>query len=309
MQKQQTLFWFIWLVGFSYPEWATNFYAGATAGGHRLIRYAACFNAVEINTTFYGIPSIDTVRQWAEATPAEFRFCVKMPRGVTHGPMPPGALAASDGPAPGHLLRENTLAITRRFMETLRSLGNKLGAVLLQFPPKFTVDRRTELATFLNEFDRGVPLAVELRHNSWWTPETKSILQDRGVCWAATDESPRHRAEKAPDANASGKSSPRQTVPTADFLYVRWLGKHGQFADRSREHFDPTPRLQWWAARLRAMLAQNMHIRTVYAFFDNDFAGHAPTTARRFADLIGHSSPKREAPPSDGPTLFDDVGQ
>lgn len=311
MTDNQPPSWSIGLVGFSYPEWSKTLYAGdarpfgsARGGGHRLSKYAVHFNAVEINTTFYGIPSVDTVRAWADATPVDFRFCVKMPRDVTHGPTPPGALAAPDGPPPGHLMREETLTVARRFIEAIQPLGVKLGAVLAQFPPKFTADRCDELAAFLDRLGRAVPLAVELRHDSWWTPETGEVLRDRGVCWAATDESRRHEAERAPDVGGADRRAPRPITPTAGFLYIRWLGKHDQFSDRSKEQFDPSPRLRWWAERLRESLDRTPRIRAVYGFFDNDFAGHAPATARRFMDILGLPVPKPGAQEPDEPTLF-----
>lgn len=316
VNNQQLPSWHIGLVGFSYAEWSATLYAGnvhsrrssAHRGNHRLAQYAAHFNAVEINTTFYGVPSTDTVQAWADATPAAFRFCLKMPRDVTHGPTPPGALAAANGPPIGHLLHKETLATARRFMAAIQSLGGKRGAVLVQFPPKFAADRSDELAAFLDRLVVGgagaVPLAIELRHDSWWTPETKDILHGLGVCWVGTDESLMCDAERAPDMSGLDRCVPRPIVPTADFLYIRWLGKHGQFDDRSKEHFDPLPRLRWWAERLREILDRNPRVRTVYGFFDNDFAGHAPATAQRFMDILGLTPPRRDAQEPDEPTLF-----
>lgn len=310
MPKNPHPSWSVGLVGFFYPEWASTLYAddararrsSGRRADHRLTTYATHFNAVEMNTTFYGIPTSENVRTWSDATPPGFRFCVKMPRNVTHGPTPPGALAAHDGPPPGHLLREETRATARRFLEAILPLGPKLGAVLMQFPPKFNATRRDELAAFLDSIARVTPHAIELRHDSWWTAETKAILQERGVSWAATDESSRREAERVPqDAD---KKSPRPIMPTADFLYVRWLGKHGQFTDRSKEHFDPSLRLNWWAARLHEILTPNPQIRVVYSFFDNDFAGHVPATARRFMNILGLPVRKPPTNKPDDPTLF-----
>lgn len=304
--------WFIGLVGFSYPEWSRTFYAGhalsrssrAAGKNHLLHTYSGRFNAVEINTTFYNIPSAETARTWSGATPADFRFSAKMPRDVTHGPTPPGAPAAPDGSPPGHLLQDDTLAIARRFIESLQPLSDKLGAVLMQFPPRFAADRREELATFLDRLASDRPLVVELRHDSWWTSDTAAMLRDRNVSWAATDESSQRDTERATDSNGAGTRAPRPIMATADILYIRWLGRHGQFTDRSKEHFDPSPRLRWWTDRLHETLDRNPCIRTVYGFFDNDFAGHAPATARRFADMIGFKPPGLAAESPDEPTLF-----
>lgn len=299
MDKQQPPSWHIGLIGFSYAVWDATLYGGdkrarksSGRGSHRLTQYAVHFNAVEINSTFYGIPTIDTVQTWADATPPDFRFCVKMPRDVTHGPTSHGAQTAPDNSPSGHLLRDETLATAQRFLEALKPLGSKLGAVLVQFPPKFTASRGDELATFHDRLGRTAPLAVEFRHDSWWSTEIEAILRDCGVCWAGTDDSPQHEAERAPDIRSTDKRTPRPITPTADFLYVRWLGKHSQFDDLTKEHFDPSLRLQWWAQRLREILDQNPQVRTVYGFFDNDFAGHAPATARRFTNLIGLPPPK-----------------
>lgn len=303
-----TAHWSIGLVGFSYPEWSATLYANMPSRKHsaadRLARYSSFFNAAEINTTFYGIPSADAVRTWADATPSDFRFCVKMPRAVTHGPTPPGLLASAAGPPPGHLLLDETLAIAHRLREAIQPLGDKLGAVLLQFPPKFSVARRDELAQFLEQLKLEVPLAIELRHDDWWNPETDAILREHGVCLVAADESHRRQTEASPNPDESSKGAPRPIMPTTDFLYVRWLGKHDQFTDRSKEHFDPSPRLHWWAKRLQAVLSRHPGIRSIYGFFDNDFAGHAPATALRFMNILGLPTHELPKPGTDQPTLF-----
>jgi uncharacterized protein YecE (DUF72 family) len=298
--------WSIGTVGFFYPEWAGTLYAGVGRGaGHRLTTYAQHFNAAEINSTFYGVPTSKTVQGWAEATPPEFRFCVKMPRDVTHGPTPPGALASADGPPTGHLVQSATIDMARRLIETVKPLGEKLGAVLVQFPPKFGPERLEELGGFLDRLGRDVPIAVELRNAGWWTGETEKMLKDRGVSWVAADESPQKFAAREPDPDGQDERSPRAIVATSDFLYVRWLGKHGQFRDRSREHFDPTERLRWWTKRLEKTLEEHPKIRTVFGYFDNDFAGDAPVTARRLMEMVGLETPKSERPSGGERTLFD----
>jgi len=291
--------WFIGLVGFSYPEWENTFYRGVRKSVHRLAHYATLFNTVEINTTFYGVPTAKTARAWRDMTPDGFRFCVKMPRDVTHGPTPPGALASNEPPI-GHLLRDETLGAARRLVEAIEPIRAKLGAVLMQFPRRFSADRRGELAGFLERFGGAAPLAVELRHDSWRTPETSALLSEHGACWVAADESPRRDVE-ANEASATEGA----LGPTAGFLYVRWLGRHGQFPDRSHEHFDPTARLLRWAERLRAAVREHPGLGAVYGFFDNDFAGHAPATAQRFAAIVGGTAPVGGSRPPKQRSLFD----
>jgi len=294
--------WFLGLIGLSYEQWdALLNSAPVPRGSNRLTKYAAFFNAVEINTTFYRIPASDVVRSWAKAMPPGFRCSVKMPREITHGPMSPGTTIAPSCSPVGHLLDAQTLDTAKFFFESLRPLGDKLGSVLIQFPPRFSAERGDELLAFLDRFARRAPLAVELRHDSWWSPQTEHAFRERGISCVATDESPGNEAENAP--SETHRRPPRPIMPTADFLYVRWIGRHEQFMDLTKEHFDPTPRLLWWADRLRDLIIRHPNIRTIYGFFDNDFAGHAPATARRFMDLVGLSTPIQPRP--DEPTLFE----
>lgn len=305
-------FWSIGLIGFSYAEWAGTLYASdhvvpsrrPLRGDQMLKRYAAYFNAVEVNTTFYGVPSAATVRSWNDATPPHFQFCVKMPRDVSHGPTPRGALAAPTGSPVGHLLRDETVDKARRFIDAVAALGPKLASVLLQFPAKFTCDRLDELAGFVDRLGKAAPLAIEFRNDGWWTDEARTMMRDRNVCWVSTDESNRHDITNSPGPASTDAHHPRPIMLTSDFLYVRWLGVHEQFADRLQEHFDPTARLEWWRQRLRATLREHPAIRGVYGLFDNDFAGHAPATAHRFAQMVGLSTPKPRSRGADEPTLF-----
>lgn len=300
--------WSVGLVGFSYPEWSTTFYANTpgahrNAGVHRLAVYAQSFSAVEINTSFYAVPSPDTVRAWDAATPPDFRFCIKMPRDVTHGPTPRGMLTSPHAPPAGHLLRDDTLSIARNLLDVAAALGTKLGAVLVQFPPAFSADRQDELGEFLSRLTPPAPLSIEFRHDSWWRTDATELLRSRGVCWVCSDESPHHEAAREP-ARADARP-PRALVLTTDFLYVRLLGKHGQFPDRTRERLDPTPRLRWWKSRLDALIAAHPELRTIMTFFDNDFAGYAPSAAQRFASLLGLAQPAANMHTPREATLFD----
>ena len=291
-------------VGFSYSEWISNFYPRGTPAAERLAFYARHFNAVEIDTTFHAIPSRDTVRRWASVTPPSFRFCVKAPRQVTHGPATPNQLfKGATQNRPDYLLQASTLETMGRFFNAIEELEDKLAVVLLQFPHTFTAERRATLTSFLDRLPRVFRLAIEFRHGSWWTPEMALILRQRGISWVAADQAPQDEAADAPIPKQRALYV-RSMVPTTDFLYVRWLGRHGQFLDQGAEQIDPAGRLTWWYQRLQHVHTVSSTIRDVYCFFDNDFSGHAPTTARRFSDLLGLPRPTQFTGALDQPTLF-----
>jgi uncharacterized protein YecE (DUF72 family) len=298
--------WFIGTVGFSYPAWIRNFYPRGLPAAERLAFYAHHFNAVEIDTTFHAIPPSQTVRRWANVTPPDFRFCIKAPREITHGS---AASTRIDEDAAqnslGYLLDSSTLQTMRRFLGVVNELGDKLAVVLLQFPHTFRADRGEILSRFIDHFPQPSRLAIEFRHKSWWTSEIKLALEQRGISWVAADRSLKNEAADIPSPEQR-ESSVLPIVPTADFLYVRWLGRRRQFPDYKTERFDSTRRLKWWHQQLQHIQNTFPKIRTIYGFIDDDFAGNAPKTARRFCGCVGFSSPETFVMTPNQPTLFGD---
>jgi uncharacterized protein YecE (DUF72 family) len=131
--------------GFSYPTWRGAFYPRGARPSDFLRHYAGRLPSVELNAPFYGLPSEEQLARWAAQTPAGFRFAVKMNRGVTH------------------LGRPDRIGT---FCERVRVLGDRLGPVLLQFPP--TRERDDGLLTFLlGSLDPDLEYAWEFRHPSW----------------------------------------------------------------------------------------------------------------------------------------------
>jgi len=126
-----------------------------------LEHYAARFQTVEVNNTFYHLPEASTFRQWAERTPDDFVITVKMSRYLTH-------LKRLRDPAEP----------VARFMERAGELGGKLGAVLLQLPPNLEAEPG-RLAETLDLLCPRARVAVELRHDSWFTDEVRRLLQLR----------------------------------------------------------------------------------------------------------------------------------
>lgn len=174
-----------------------------------------------------------------------------------------------------------------RIIDVAENLGDKLAVILPQFPHTFTADEYPVLIRFLDHFARSPRMAVEFRHEGWWRQHIAAELRGRRIAWVAADRARQREAAYSPTQKTFARRGLRSIISTADFLYVRWLGRHGQFLDRRQEHFDPTPRLEWWGDRLRNVLNSYSNVQRVYAFFDNDFSGHSPTTANRFAEIVG----------------------
>jgi uncharacterized protein YecE (DUF72 family) len=243
--------WHLGTIGFSYPEWKGSFYPVGLPANQSLSYYSKIFNAVEINTTFYGAQSRSQIERWASATPEDFCFCLKAPKRVTH-----------------ELRLQNAEAEMRAFVEASRGLGDKFGAVLIQLPPSFKIDEMPALAAFLPTLPQGPRYAIEFRHTSWHVPQTADLLRKHAVCWVATDY----------------VNLPVEIVPTTNFLYIRWIAEHNVIQHPGHEVIDRTERLQDWIGRVQMNLEGIEHI---FGFFDNDYAGHAPATCNRLKTMLG----------------------
>ena len=139
--------------------------------GTHLSRYARGLNCVEINSSFYRPHRLKTWERWAESTPAGFKFAVKMPKAITHE---------------ANLL--NAGALLQGFLEQVRGLGEKLGPLLIQLPPKPAFDEGVahEFFTTLREL-HGSAAVLEPRHASWFTPGVDRLLRGFEIARVAAD--------------------------------------------------------------------------------------------------------------------------
>ena len=131
--------------GFSYPSWKPGFYPAGSKPKDFLRLYAERLPSVELNATFYRLPSEQQLETWAAETPPGFRFAVKMSRRITHF---------------------GGLDLIATFCERVRALGDRLGPVLVQLPPSRPRDDGL-LRLFLDSLDPGLRYAFEFRHASW----------------------------------------------------------------------------------------------------------------------------------------------
>lgn len=246
--------------GWNYAAWVGPFYPPGTRPAEFLSMYARAFGTVEVDSTFYAVPAARVVRGWAERTPPEFVFSLKMPQEVTHE----------------HRLRDAD-DVVARFLDAAHELGPRLGPILVQMGPDFAPDE----FPYLERFIRGLPgelrFALEVRQNRWMRPDVLpnllALLAEQGTALALSD----------------GKWIPRETMtelaerPTADFHYIRWMGPNRDITDYSHLQFDRSGEIHAWAEVLRrAALGTD-----VYGYFNNHFAGHSPANARELQSLLG----------------------
>ncbi|WP_252374982.1 MULTISPECIES: DUF72 domain-containing protein [unclassified Nonomuraea] len=226
--------------GWQYKDWRGVLYPPGVPQRLWLETYAAEFPTVESNNAFYRLPSPELFAAWRDRTPPYFVMAVKASRFLTHIKR----LAEPEEPV-------------RRLMGAVAELKDKLGPILLQLPPTLQSDPG-RLDRCLACFPAHVRVAVEPRHDSWWTGEVRDILRARGaaLCWADRRGRPQSPFWR-----------------TAGWGYVRLhQGRAGiAYGDTA---------LRTWARRVR-----EAGWRDAYVYFNNDPGAAAVRNARRFAGL------------------------
>jgi uncharacterized protein YecE (DUF72 family) len=154
--------------GWQYDSWRGAFYPRELPKSRWLEHYSARFQSVEVNNTFYRLPTASVFAAWAERTPDDFVVTVKASRYLTHV----------------RRLRQPEEPV-RRLLDAVGGLGSKLGVVLVQLPPDMPA-RLGELDETLGSFPAGIRVGVEARHESWFTDEFRTLLErhDAALCLA-----------------------------------------------------------------------------------------------------------------------------
>ena len=186
--------------GYNYPEWRGSFYPEKFPTSKMLAYYAERFSTVEVNYTFYRIPTPALLDGWARGTPDGFTFTLKAPRRITHD---------------SKLQRVEDL--TQTFCRTAGTLGSKLGVLLFQLPPNLKRDDAV-LGGFIDTLPEGTRAAFEFRHPSWHDDAVFDALRRRNLALCIAD------SEKM--------STP--VVTTADYAYFRLRDEGYQPADIER---------------------------------------------------------------------------
>jgi uncharacterized protein YecE (DUF72 family) len=228
-------------IGFSYNFWRSKFYPNKTAPKDYLVYYASQFNTVEVDSTFYRIPTQQTVTNWKAQTPEGFRFSLKFPQIITHVKM----------------LKDSQYD-TDVFLDRANLLGDKLGALLLQFPPNFSFEHLPDLEDFLRKLPTNHRYVVEVRNKKWLNPKFYSLLRANKVALAWTDSSLMAEISEV----------------TADFLYVRWEGDRQKVKGTlGTIEVDRTEDLRLVADQIKPFLDKQT---TVFGYFGKYYSGYPP---------------------------------
>jgi len=207
--------------------------------GTRLTYYATFFNSLEVNSSFYKIPRAATFAKWVTEVPDDFRFTVKLWRGITHAPSL--AFAPED---------------VDRFMEAAAQARPRKGCLLIQLPPGAKVDRAPQLGYLLDVVVRageGWKIAVEFRDKSWYVEATDALLERY------------HAARVLQDMPASLNW---EETTIASFVYLRYHGPAGDYRGGYSQE-----RLTLDALRIKKWLAEG---KEVYVYFNNTIGSALP---------------------------------
>jgi uncharacterized protein YecE (DUF72 family) len=199
--------------GWHYKHWRGPFYDAKIPASQMLRFYVGHFDTVEINNSFYKLPSVETFGAWHAATPANFRFAVKASRFITHNKKLSDPQSALDN-----------------FFPRVAALGGKLGCILFQLPPQWRVNGE-RLESFLQALPKGYRYAFELRNPTWLTAEIYRILSAYNAAFCIY--------------HLAGFQTPLEI--TADFTYVRLHGPGGKYQGSYSDES-----LRGWAAQIRS---------------------------------------------------------
>jgi uncharacterized protein YecE (DUF72 family) len=245
---------FIGTSGYSYNDWLGNFYPQFCPKPDFLRFYSSVFKTVELNATYYRIPTETMVKKWYNQTPNDFVFTAKFPSAVTHE----GSM---------NQRRENC----KRFLEVISLLDDKLAVLLMQFPYGFTPDKHFKIMEQLIDcLPSDKNIAVEVRNRKWLRRDFYDLLKEKDCSLVQVDH----------------PWMPKKSEFTADFGYIRLLGNRKEITDDfSGIRRDREDDLKWWSLVIEEFTRVKGDI---YIYVNNHYSGHSPTTAVRLNELINN---------------------
>lgn len=231
--------------GFIYDHWRGNFYPESLSKNYWLEYYCKHFQTVELNVTFYRLPERETFSKWHATTPDHFIFSLKGSRFITH------VKKLKDCEEPVEV-----------FFSRASLLKDKLGAILWQLPPTFTmdIDRLKEFLNILKPY--SMKNTFEFRNKTWINKKVFELLGKENVALCLADY---------PDFL-------KKLPLTADFVYMRRHGRDGSYATSYTKEL-----LKDEAKKIRSYIRQK---KDVFFYFNNDAFGYAPKNATELRNLL-----------------------
>jgi uncharacterized protein YecE (DUF72 family) len=237
--------------GWSYPSWQGPFYPKEMENRAWLPYYSRIFNYVEIDSTFYNIPSESMVKNWERRTPENFRFTAKFPKIITH-----------------EKKFKNVQRELELFYQRMAPLKEKLIALLIQLPPSYKLKEGLEDFSSYNFFFEGdFRYAVEIRHSSWFSDLAYNFFKNNNIAmvWSQMD-----RLQTPP-------------VVTSDFVYLRLIGdrrlEENQF-DKIR--IDRIEEIRNWTNKMKEVKQNEKDVKIGIVAANNHYGGYGPGTVDIF---------------------------
>jgi uncharacterized protein YecE (DUF72 family) len=236
--------WWIGCSGFHYKEWKDRFYPEGLPQRKWFEYYCEYFNTVELNVTFYRFPRVADLRRWYEKSPEGFRFTVKAPRLITH-----------------YKRFHDVKRLVHDFYDAISNgLRDKLGSVLFQLHPAIHYGE-PELKRIVENLDPSFVNVVEFRHESWWRPKVRQVLQEAGIVFCGI----------------SYPTLPDTVEKTAPSMYYRFHGV-------------PKLYLSSYSNKVLTHVAEEIKrrkgVEEVYIYFNNDIDVAAVRNARTLQKIV-----------------------
>jgi len=248
--------YYIGTSGWSYSSWQGIFYPEKLEQKWWLPYYSQVFNYVEIDTSFYQIPSINMVKLWNARTPPNFKFSAKFPRIITH-----------------QKKFKNCEKELELFYKAMLPLEKKLSTLLIQFPPSFKINEGLEaLGKYDFYFDETYRYSIEVRHPSWFNDLAYNFFKKNNIClvWNQLD------IVHTPP------------VVTTDFTYIRFIGDRSiSEKDFGTIQRDRATEMNNWANKLKEIQKNEKDVNAALVAANNHYAGFGPETSNMFREMLG----------------------
>jgi uncharacterized protein YecE (DUF72 family) len=242
--------------GWSYDGWKGTFYNPSDLDNrYWLSYYSQIFDFVEIDSTFYRMPSAFMVNNWNKRTPDNFKFAVKFPKVITHDKR----------------LKDVEKDI-EKFYDVMEPLYDKIFVFMMQLPPSLQIAEGLGLIKNLQYLlDPSFRIAIEVRHHSWFNELFYNYLKDKNYClvWSQQD------------------TLDTPPIVTTDFVYLRLIGDRSiDERDFGRIKKDRTKEMQLWTNIFKDIQNNEKNVKNAIVAANNHYAGFGPMTTKLLAEMM-----------------------